>query len=349
MISEYSHLRGNLFKQAYWVKSHATALDETLSNSPLGGELSLRNYANECFSNQLYPENVQDWQYFNALTSEYFTANLSVAEAEVVGHQQGFLLPLLFALNEQPQVDRMIELIKTGERFCSGIPYQTEHCLHQLTVKQQDNKYILNGQISRIIQSQETDFHCLLATDKESNNLCLLIIAKSALDAAITAQKPFSKNEDYSLARVHCNNLVIENVEGCYPLTKHTVLQVMASNNLVTALRANLRTRLCLDSIVAFLRERTTHTGNLLSLDVIQQRLAAYEAQWSMHYAHCYFALTSSERQNLENSEACRTLAFSLLEQAAKDCQHLGGIIHYRTDSPLADLFLESRRNLLLR
>ncbi|WNO10696.1 acyl-CoA dehydrogenase family protein [Teredinibacter sp. KSP-S5-2] len=349
MISEYSHLRGNSFNQTDWVKSHATALAETLSNSPYNGELSLRNYIGECFSHQLYPEDIQDWQYFNALTSEYLAAQLSVAEAEVIGYQQGFLLPLLFALDKQPPVDRMIELVKTGERIFSGIPYQTEHCLNQLTVKQHENKYVLNGQVSRIIQNQETDFHCLLATNEESNNLCLLIVEKSALDVAITAQKPFSKNEDCLLARAHCNEFAIENVEGCYSLSKQTVLQIMANNNFATALRANLRTRLCLDFIVAFLRERTTHTGNLLSIDVIQQRLAACEAQWSMHYAHCYFALTSSKPEALERSEACRTLAFSLLEQVARESQHLGGIIHYRTDSPLADLFLESRRNLLLR
>jgi len=193
-----------------------------------------------------------------------------------------------------------------------------------------------------------TDFYPVLVDKSDNGSLDVFIIPATAEAIRIISRAPVSADEHYALANLAVHNLVLSSDCRLGTVDRAFYQQLIAQHQAMDAITNNQTSRVALDSVIDFLRNRLSNNVPLLKLDVLQQRLAALHAEWAMSRALAYSALTAQQTDDFFSlASASQSLAGRLLQKIAVDSLHLGGINHYRTDSNLARIYQEARWNNL--
>lgn len=291
---------------------------------------------------------------FHTLLADCVGAFSSFAIGDLALHQLNFISPVLSALPATGFAADFRLSIQHGETLCSRILYDASDCQQQrlTSVKAEptESGWRLNGDLPVLLMAPDTRWHLVFAMVENAPNVKVFMLNKEALGMVVTSQAPVSADSGCVLVRATLSNVTLEREMCMGDVSTECIVKLLLESQILESCRLNSRARALLDSIIEFLRARRSADRPLLERDVLQHRLAALDAEWSMSRAlNCHSIETHLLGQDVHSlANSCKYLASTLMQNIASAALHLGGITHYRKDSPIAQAYQEVCWNALL-
>ncbi|MDO6423701.1 acyl-CoA dehydrogenase [Saccharophagus degradans] len=316
------------------------------------------------------PETTSKFSYYAEL-EEHIAYIESFAASELISNQLNFVAPLLeltatmgnshsshnshipHSNAENPKLaQQLLSNIRQGEMLFSRvltIPEQAENSTQApfgVSASENKNGWLLNGALNVVLFNKAVSHHLVLATLPNNNTLVTYLPTQTTgITTAEHAQlgAPKANNTQFEIANLRLQNVLINNgVIG--EINTQAILDLVARSRIMSAIRHNQYTRMCLDKLILFLKSRTSNGDPLINQQVIQHRLAKLEARLSSSCALSRYSLkqiaVGKDTQAL--ASASKLLASELLVYASKQALHLGGITHFQKNKPIANSYTEA-------
>ncbi|WGO99062.1 acyl-CoA dehydrogenase [Saccharophagus degradans] len=322
------------------------------------------------------PETTSKFSYYAEL-EEHIAYIESFAASELISNQLNFVAPLLeltatmgnshSSLNphnshnshiphsnaENPKLaQQLLSNIRQGEMLFSRvltIPEQADNSTQApfgVSASEDKNGWLLNGALNVVLFNKAVSHHLVLATLPNNNTLVTYLPTQTTgITTAEQAQlgAPKANNTQFEIANLRLQNVLINN-GAIGEINTQAILDLVARSRIMSAIRHNQYTRMCLDKLIIFLKSRTSNGDPLINQQVIQHRLAKLEARLSSSCALSRYSLkqmaVGKDTQAL--ASASKLLASELLVYASKQALHLGGITHFQKNKPIANSYTEA-------
>lgn len=322
------------------------------------------------------PETTSKFSYYAEL-EEHIAYIESFAASELISNQLNFVAPLLeltatmanshSSLNphssynshnshsnaENPKLaQQLLSSIRQGEMLFSRvltIPEQVKDSTQApfgISASENKNGWLLNGALNVVLFNKAVSHHLVLATLPNNNTLVTYLPTQTAgITTAEHAQlgAPKANNTQFEIANLRLQNVVVNN-GAIGEINAQAILDLVARSRIMSAIRHNQYTRMCLDKLILFLKSRISNGDPLINQQVIQHRLAKLEARLSSSCALSRYSLkqmaVGKDTQAL--ASASKLLASELLVYASKQALHLGGITHFQKNKPIANSYTEA-------
>lgn len=289
---------------------------------------------------------------FQALLADYAGGLLSFAAGDLALHQLSFISSVLNAIPGLA-AERKRSVLQ-GESLCSRLLYhQTEFGQwgqEEVRADLRQSGWCLNGDLPVLLMAQDTDWHLVFAAVDGDPGLSVFMLGAKSPGIIIQTQTPVSTDGRSVLVKASLRNVVLNKEQCMGRVSIGCIAKLMAESRVLEACRLNSRARTILDSSIEFLRTRRSVGRPLLERDVLLHRLAALDAECSMTRAFSFHAIEASLAGDAIHclAKRCKYLSSTLMQNIADAALHLGGITHYRSDSPIARSYQEACWNALL-
>jgi alkylation response protein AidB-like acyl-CoA dehydrogenase len=272
----------------------------------------------------------------------------AAATTELLIYQLQSVYPLLQRLGQQSTMAESLatDLLR-GEIECGRIVHLPDDKT-ALDIREQATGWTINGNLPLCLRGENTNCYPLVIEREPGDELDVFIIPAEAESLQTISSAPVSIDKHYVLNHLALRNLELPWNSYLGKIDKRCYRQLIAQHQVTDAICINQMSKLALDGAIEFLRNRLSNNIPLLSLDTLQQRLAALHAEWSMSRALAYSTVSVSLTDDFFTlASASQSFAGGLLQKVAPESLHLGGINHYRTDSALGRIYQEARWNNL--
>ncbi len=268
-----------------------------------------------------------------AMMAECLAGLSSPAIATALDVQCNVVAPVLNELGTPEQVTRFLRPAAHGELLFS-------HAARPGAVAAREGDgWRLNGSISGATLASIADLHWLMASVQEQGGATapLYFIVPANTDGIVVQQRGHTSVITLNNVRLDDRYRVGTTANSASAQQRHA-----ARARILSAVHLNQLARRCLDEIANFLRVRVINGAPLLQLPVLQHRLAVLETEWAASRALAYVAVEQvlAQRPAEMASISCKLLSSRLLRNVSKEALQLGGVAHYRSDSPIAHHFL---------
>lgn len=291
---------------------------------------------------------------FHTLLADCMGAFPSFAVGDLALHQLSFISPVLSAIPTAGFAADCRRLVQQGEVLCSRILYDVNDCQRQwltpVKAEPTESGWCLNGELPNLLMAHDTDWHLVFATVEGAPDVKAFMLKAKSVGLLIKRQAPVSADASCVLVKASLHNVMLEQKMCMGDLGPECIARLVSQSHIFESCRLNSRSRALLDRTIEFLRTRRSADRPLLERDVLQHRLAAFDAEWSMSRAlTCHSIETHLLGQDIHAlARSCKYLASTLMQSVASAALHLGGITHYRKDSAIAQSYQEACWNALL-
>lgn len=334
------------------------------------------------------PETTSKFSYY-AEFEEHIAYIESFAAGELISNQLNFVAPLLeltatmgnshSSLNPHNShnphsntvnsklAQQLLSSIRQGDMLFSRvltIPEQAKNSTQApfgVSASENKNGWLLNGALNVVLFNKAVSHYLVLATLPNNNTLVTYLPTQTAgITTAEHAQlgAPKANNSQFEIANLRLQNVLVNN-GAIGEINTQAIFDLVARSRIMTAIRHNQYTRMCLDKLILFLKSRISNGDPLINQQVIQHRLAKLEARLSSSCALSRYSLQqmAAGKDTQALASACKLLASELLVYASKQALHLGGITHFQKNRPIANSYTEANwanfflepKDLLLR
>lgn len=286
---------------------------------------------------------------FQSIIEESLGAFTSFAASEIISYQLNVISPIIsrFKKYDDDFSDLLQDTIRGNilfSRICYGLNNDINSSHINVDAIKVGNNWELNGKLPPVLLAPETNMHLIFARIGGTEKISGFLVSSNLLGIHFDSKSPLSANGDFFITNMTLSEVKInENYQLKY-LNTHIIDTTFLNNRVLSSFRINNRIRIILNNIKKFLRSRKSNGKPLFDIDVLQQRLAAFEAEWSTSRALTCNALvktpTNEDYKYLVNGS--KLLAIKLMLKISKEALHLGGIKHYQKGNVISDNYIES-------
>ena len=284
------------------------------------------------------------WMLLNVHAAHWLATRNAAAAVELVLHQLHTAFPLLEQLGGQSSLANSlsIQLLRGETLFARAI--HAQHLSATINARKQGDGWIIQGEIPLCLMGADTQFILLPVATAENPSANIFLIPCDAEGVRIISRAPVSDDENYTLARISLAGVQLKPEFYLGSVSLESWQHTVNVHQSLGAIANNQASKITLVTTIDFLRNRLANGAPLLKLDVLQQRLAALQAELSMSQALAYSALHAQHTEKFSClANAAHDISRKLQQTITAECLHLGGINHYRTDSALANSYQQAR------
>jgi citronellyl-CoA dehydrogenase len=220
----------------------------------------------------------------------------------------------------------------------------------QTTAVQNDQGWVLNGKKTMISLATEADYHFVLAkipSLKTPFNMVILMVPTNAPGVSVSESLATLGNQQCATADIELDNVLVEDSLRIGHVGMGFIIQLrqFVQERIISSIRANAYAHWGIEQMVSFARSRRVSGTLLIQQSSLQFKLAELEAQWAMSRAMTYDAMARwiQTASYDTQSASSKLLSSTLVREVSQAALHLGGVAHYRKDSPLATFYCDAR------
>lgn len=282
-----------------------------------------------------------------AIFAEYLGGVPSVAIGTAITIHLDMVAPIVCSQGSPEQIEKFLKPAIKGDILFSHAVSEREvgsdvSDIQTFAVKD-GTGWRINGKKSMVLLAPIADMHFIVARLPEYNapfNMIAFLVPADLPGVYVKGPQRTLGDRECPTADIEFTDVRVDDYYrlGGVGMGHIAQIQQCVQERILSSLRVNYVTRQCLDSIVSFLRARKINGEPLIHLNVLQHRLASLEAEWAMSRALAYRAMS----ELLVNgscdmlSSSSKLLSLRLLRKVSKEALQLGGVTHYRSDSPIA-------------
>lgn len=270
------------------------------------------------------------------------------AAADLVLHNLCSLYPILKQLSStSPEARRLATQLLHAGKLAAHI-IQPWGSTASADAVQVGNNWVIQGELPLCLLGADTEYLLIALAKQDSQELDIFSLPVDITGSKILARAPVSTSGNYFIAQISLTEVQLDQSQHLGSVHPRFVQQGRNTQLALAAIANNYASETTLVTSIDFLRKRVANNAPLLTLDVLQQRLAALRAKLSMAQALACSTLDAQAADNFTQlAHASYENSRQLLQTISTECMHLGGINHYRNDSELANAFKEAHWNNL--
>ena len=284
------------------------------------------------------------WMLLNVHAVHWLATRKAAAAVELVLHQLHTAFPLLEQLGAQSSLANSLSIqLLRGETLVARIIHSLDLAA-TISARKNGDGWLIQGELPVCLVGPDTQFILLPVASVHTGKLDIFLLPCHADAVRIVSRAPVSGDENYALAHINLANVQLKPEFYLGNIARESYQHSLSTHQALSAVTNNQSSKMTLTATIEFLRNRLVNGTPLLKLDVLQQRLAALQAELSMSQALAYSTLYAQRTETFSRlANASYEAARKLHQTITAECLHLGGINHYRTDSELANSYQQAR------